>query len=688
MFSRRRLFLNVSLAMIFLPISFPAQPIFQAKAAQSASRNVVVFLQGVCSSMNPGYATDDKLFALLRSTLMHPYGYNSSQFLEYSYAGGYMEKEKGVWVWQHNGYKTTTPISQDYQTTSWSTLDSMLTDYNEKYPGTKFTLVGHSLGGVVAFEELIKQKGMYNSLAGVVTVDSPLHGITLAVETDSTLLAGWGIRACAIDGPASSELAGEHQSNPAILRRVVATAHAHHIQVVTTGNLHDGLLQPTECAIPVKGDINTQWVGGATILKFSLKKPWTLPGDCVGQTHSAALSDSDTYAALAKVIAGTATPASAPASITEYPIPTTASFPTAITMGSDGNLWFLESYGNKVGRISPNSVITEFLIPSAADVTPCGGCTMVSSSFPSSLINGKNGNLWFFENSTDKIARISERGVITEFPIPSHLRLSGILSWGPDDNLWLVSSSGGSILRVTPQGRITSFSVPTTAAVNGILSSLTTGPDGNLWFAEANSYYNQTNPDMIGRITPGGEISEFLLPDANAQPGTLTVGSDGALWFTELGIGKIGRITSDGKITRYSLPYSISQLQLDNVVSGPDGNLWLIERINYTRYLIARMTTTGNITEYPFFMADSQSQASGLIAGRDGNLWFTTHPYYTPAGGVVGSENSIVRVTPTGSITKFSLPSAHGDPFYVTSGSDDSLWFTEYGGNKIGRILS
>ena len=38
--------------------------------------------------------------------------------------------------------------------------------------------------------------------------------------------------------------------------------------------------------------------------------------------------------------------------ITEFPIPTISSFPTGITAGPDGNLWFTESSGDKIGRIT------------------------------------------------------------------------------------------------------------------------------------------------------------------------------------------------------------------------------------------------------------------------------------------------------------------------------------------------
>jgi virginiamycin B lyase len=63
---------------------------------------------------------------------------------------------------------------------------------------------------------------------------------------------------------------------------------------------------------------------------------------------------------------------------------------------------------------------------------------------------------------------------------------------------------------------------------------ITAGPDGNLWFAEA---------DHIGRITPAGSITAFPLPTQGSSPEGITAGPDGNLWFTEYIGNKIGRLS-------------------------------------------------------------------------------------------------------------------------------------------------
>jgi virginiamycin B lyase len=88
---------------------------------------------------------------------------------------------------------------------------------------------------------------------------------------------------------------------------------------------------------------------------------------------------------------------------------------------------------------------------------------------------------------------------------------------------------------------------------------------------------------------------------------------------------------------------------------------------------IGRITTTGAITE--FAIPTASSVPVGIVAGPDGNLWFTEH-----------FGNKIGRITTGGSITEFAIPTASSFPVGIVTGPDGNMWFTEAEGNKIGRI--
>ena len=65
-----------------------------------------------------------------------------------------------------------------------------------------------------------------------------------------------------------------------------------------------------------------------------------------------------------------------------------------------------------------------------------------------------------------------------------------------------------------------------------------------------------------------------------------------------------------------------------------------------------------------------------LIApGPDGAMWFTEY-----------AGNKIGRITMDGVVTEFAVPTAGANPAAIATGPDKSMWFTEFTGNKIGRI--
>ena len=73
---------------------------------------------------------------------------------------------------------------------------------------------------------------------------------------------------------------------------------------------------------------------------------------------------------------------------------------------------------------------------------------------------------------------------------------------------------------------------------------ITLGPDGALWF---------TNSDnSIGRIAPSGAVTILKNRSLHGPQGMVT-GPDGALWFTNFDNDSIGRVTTAGKVSTFSL---------------------------------------------------------------------------------------------------------------------------------------
>jgi streptogramin lyase len=372
----------------------------------------------------------------------------------------------------------------------------------------------------------------------------------------------------------------------------------------------------------------------------------------------------------------------------EFPIPTPKSTPDAIAASADGNVWFNEQFGNKVGYVSPAGVVHEFALP-----TP--------NSQPSGIAVDGNGVAWFAEDGSDKIGRITPSGALAEFSLPTPSSSPIDITLGPDGNFWFAEPQNNKIGRITPAGAVSEFPIPT---ANSRPVEIRAGSDGALWFTEYNG-------NRIGRITITGVVREFVIPTAGSKPYGIAAGPDGNIWFTESVANKVGRITPAGKITEFA---TASNDYHFDITAGPDGNLWYTECNSNT---IVQLSVTGVVLAR-FQAPTTGSVPSGITAGSDGGLWFTEQSagkigrlqppqkpsadFSTPtakseplsiAAGPDGNlwftesaANKIGRITPAGVVTEFSIPTANSGVNGITAGPGGNLWFVEGAGNKVGQV--
>jgi streptogramin lyase len=288
------------------------------------------------------------------------------------------------------------------------------------------------------------------------------------------------------------------------------------------------------------------------------------------------------------------TRASAPTAVVsaephEYSLPS-ESRPEGIAAGPDGNMWFAEYETTKIARITPSGVRTEY----SAGI----------SGKPENITAGPDGNLWFNTN-LGEICKITPTGAVTGW---DHLEGAGSISMtaGPDGKLWFTEPAANKVGNVGTSGGTGEkvYSVPAGSQP----SQIVTGADGNLWFTEYKS-------SKIAKITPAGAITEYALP-AESSPSAIAAGPDGNIWFTEQKSKKIGKITPAGAITEYATPASAEPGK--TLVTGPDRNLWF----TYGSNKLVKMTTAGAATQ---FALKAESYPWGLAAGTDGNLWYTAN---------------------------------------------------------------
>ncbi len=265
---------------------------------------------------------------------------------------------------------------------------------------------------------------------------------------------------------------------------------------------------------------------------------------------------------------------------------------TDAVRGPDGNMWITEEHSTSggeepdtIGRLEDHdgvAVLTSFAIkPTESGDFCCDG--------PIGIANGPNGHLWFTDQRPSAehklfIGEMTTDGSLAEHPLPA--------GHGPN-------------VAATPR--------PYGIAV---------GSEGNLWFTDDGT--NEAGHNLIGRMTPAGQVNEFPVPTVGAEPAAIALGADGDMWFTEPGTSKIGRITSVGEITEFSVPDVTSALQ--GLALGPEGKLWFAERESDPGF--GSISTSGEVRSYhPSFEPPEGVSAlagpSALVVGPDGTIWFT-----------------------------------------------------------------
>jgi streptogramin lyase len=76
-----------------------------------------------------------------------------------------------------------------------------------------------------------------------------------------------------------------------------------------------------------------------------------------------------------------------------------------------------------------------------------------------------------------------------------------------------------------------------------------------------------------------------------------------------------------------------------------------------------------------YILSQPSAWPYGITPGPDGNLWFTEV-----------NGNQIGKITPSGVITEYKIPTSNSMPRGIATGPDSNLWFAESAGNKIGKL--
>ena len=243
----------------------------------------------------------------------------------------------------------------------------------------------------------------------------------------------------------------------------------------------------------------------------------------------------------------------------------------------------------------------------------------------------------------------------------------------PNRIVWFVvnapNSANDTIGRMAPDGTVTI--APLSFDFKDVINGLASTPDGSLWFTVA--AIDRSKQNQVVRLSPSGTITIFDVP---SWPGGIASGPDGSVWFTQLP-DHIGRITPASKLTEYTMPARwgatgrvTGRVVPTSIALGSDGNMWAtVSSIN----AIVRITPSGRMAK--FDLPTRKSGPGAIAAGPDGDLWFTEGPV-----------TRIGRIAPDGTIAEFTDSKITDTPHDIVAGRENDMWFCEIG--FVGRITT
>jgi streptogramin lyase len=273
-------------------------------------------------------------------------------------------------------------------------------------------------------------------------------------------------------------------------------------------------------------------------------------------------------------------------------------------------------------------------------------------------------------------------GTFVEYSLPAGTHPFNIGN-GPYNTLWFVGDTSNVYLFEKSNGHVHTYtnSQPFfNYFAGGIVDA-----QGFMWFMSANPMTE--NDDFLGRISPAGTSTFYATGVSDTvYLSNIALGSDGRLWFAmcQEPCDLNGELIANSPANPISGNLNAMGFQQGYVsiaiAAGPGGFLY-IPVIGVNVFANSQPAAVDIVSTKPqivhIYSLPDNSYPNSITRGSDGNMWITEQ-----------GINKIVRMTPAGAFTQFSIPTANAGLNHITYGWDGALWFTEGGANKIGRITT
>ncbi len=243
------------------------------------------------------------------------------------------------------------------------------------------------------------------------------------------------------------------------------------------------------------------------------------------------------------------------------------SFPTALALSSNGDLYIADSGNNRIRMVSPSGVITTVAGTGVAGFSGDGGpATQAELSFPTAIALSSTGALLIADGGNRRVREVSPTGTITTVAGNGTLGLSGdggpATQAGLSEPLGVAAGPGGIyvadawndvVRRILPSGVIETVA----GAADGLQFPVAVALNaaGDIFVADWSNRVIEVTPSGAARTVAGTGVAGFSGDGGPAvkaeldRPSGLAVAPNGDLYIADSGNNRVRMVSPNGIIT-------------------------------------------------------------------------------------------------------------------------------------------